>query len=551
MPGLSKTFLGVPIVEVIGAWVIAVVAAVISFLIYGATANDDVYITLSAARAFATNGLFSNLNGDPIEQSTTLLQVLMLTPFAAVLGPAQLPTAAWIIAIGFYVLTIVVSFVILRRCASRAVAFAGLVMVALVPSLSYWSMSGMEVSLTIFLVLCLILWADVMVTSGRASLQRVGVRDLAMVVLGAVLVLLTFAARPDVGLYSFAAVTVFFVFDSAVSRRWRVPLLWWGVSLLFLAGLTVVRRSFTGQILPQSVIAKSGRPWSVRLDEGWTYLTDSFGGLWFPAALMGLVFVALLRPPAIARHRLVLLLSFWVAALLGVIVSAGDWMPFGRFLVPLQVLTILLLLVSVVGLLPGQKVIVLSAVVVPMLFVSLHQVRTGNGSTLFDRWQLDADETYERWSAADTRFNRWSLIHHRDLLFPEQAMPPLRDYLGAESTATIGSRQAGMVAYYLREEFGDRFQFIDQWSLSTSDFNCDEASATRNGSLVDEELWLATAGDCSPPLPDFVFGIDRHFEELGDAYDVLVDIDTIFERESRRARPGGGWLVVRSDLVLP
>ena len=549
MPRLSKTMLGVPIVELIGAWVIAFVAAVISFLIYGATANDDVYITLSAARAFATNGLFSNLNGDPIEQSTTLLQVLMLTPFAAVLGPAQLPTAAWVIAIGFYVLTIVVSFVILRRSASRAVAFAGVVMVALVPSLSYWSMSGMEVSLTIFLVLCLILWVDVMVASGRASLQHVGVRDFAMVVFGAMLVLLTFAARPDVGLYSFAAVTVFFVLDVAVSRRWRVPLLWWGVSLLFLAGLTAVRRSFTGQILPQSVIAKSGRPWSDRLDEGWSYLTDSFGGLWFPAALMGLVFVALLRPPAIARHRLALLLSFWVAALFGVIVSAGDWMPFGRFLVPLQVLTILLLLVSVVGLLPGQKVIVLSAVVVPMLFVSLDQVRNGRGSPLFDRYQLQTVDEYKRWSAADTRFNRWNGVHHRDLLFLEQAVPVIREHLDEQSTITIGSRQAGMVAYYLREEFGDQIRFIDQWGLSTSDFNCADARTNRFGTLVDEELWLATAGGCSPPLPDLVFGISRHFENFGDAYTVLVDIETVLEREARRTRPTG-WLVARSDLVV-
>ena len=54
------------------------IVTALSLALFGASGRDDPYITFSAAEAIVHNGRLANINGDAIEQSTTLLLTLLL-----------------------------------------------------------------------------------------------------------------------------------------------------------------------------------------------------------------------------------------------------------------------------------------------------------------------------------------------------------------------------------------------------------------------------------------------------------------------------------------
>lgn len=550
MQQASKPVLGVPVVEILWATLMAIGFAVAIVVFIGPSANDDVYITFSAARAFAEFGLFSNLNGDPIEQSTSLLQTLMLTPVAAVVSPEHLPLAGWAMSIGFYVLAVVAGFMLLRQTLSARMAFAGAFMIALVPSLHYWSSSGMETSMTLFLVLLVMLWAQLLANGGWPEHPRGWTSSLKSAGLGAVLVLLLYASRPDAGLFVSFGIVLFFGFVSRRRRRVdRAVWLWAVLSPALVLALTAVRLMVTGSPLPQSVRAKSGRLITNLVGDGWGYVTDSFGDYWFPIAVGLVLVLLLLAARETADDRWLLASCMAVAAFLGVLASGGDWMPFGRFLVVLQVAVVILLVQLIAGLVRPQKALILSVVAVAMAFLSLEATRAGLGSPIYDRYVLASEQGLVRWSGADVRFNRWNWVHHRDLVFLDEAVPVIKGLLEEEDVVTIGSPQAGMVMYYLKAQFGDRIRFTDRWSLTTDDVTCEGLDRTANGKRLTWEQWVATAGGCSPQLPDVMFDIRKFPEELADEYTPVVEIDATLKNSSSGRGDISQWLAIRSDLL--
>jgi hypothetical protein len=537
------------------AGLLAIFIGACQFILLGSTSTDDVYITFSAARAFAEFGLGANINGDSLEQSTSLLQVLLLLPFALVGSPNSLPTLGWLLSISFFVLTQFLVFQVLRAAVPVTVALLGVLVVGFIPSWAYWSMSGMETSLVMTLVMLVLLWTQ-KISSLTSFSDRVVVLKSTQ---GGVLIFLVFAARPDAGLYIGAGLTIFALLTWQRSRPGqRQTLVLAGIAALTLIGLlTLIRFMAYGSILPQSVQAKSGRNPSEILEGSLGYLTLALQDYWFVIAMILAVVALLLIPFRDLSISQLLLCCLALTSLAGALSSGGDWMPFGRFLVIFQVLLVLLL-ITFLPRLPRSKATALSLTVVALMLVNYSTVRnTGLGSSIGDRWQVMSEQDLSAWPPASTRFNLWNATGYRDALFLNSAMGVVRALVDANSTVTIGSGQGGMVFYYLKEEFGDSLRFSDRYSLLTDDFVCEDLRSSSFGREITWERWIESTARCSPALPDVVFDLGEFPDSLSDRYYLIIQIQGQLARHTGRGHANtselglGQWLAISKDLTPP
>lgn len=93
------------------------VIAALSVALFGASGRDDPYITFSAAEAIRDAGGLVNINGDPVEQSTTLLLTVLLALLSSVV-PVPVPELGWLIGLAGLVGIVVASFAVLPEIPS-------------------------------------------------------------------------------------------------------------------------------------------------------------------------------------------------------------------------------------------------------------------------------------------------------------------------------------------------------------------------------------------------------------------------------------------------
>src|SRR5262245_12462722 len=119
-------------------------------LAYGSAGRDDAHITYAAANALARTGQILNLNGVRLEQSTSLLHVILL-------AAAEYATGGKIADVGG-VFSIVCGLAgLLAIAASRTGRAAVHSCLALLVSngyFAYWSFGGLETSLVSLVILC-------------------------------------------------------------------------------------------------------------------------------------------------------------------------------------------------------------------------------------------------------------------------------------------------------------------------------------------------------------------------------------------------------------
>src|SRR5262249_46170964 len=144
---------------------------VLGFVLYGSTGRDDAYITYWAADALRNTGRITNYNGQKVEQSSSLLHVLILAA-TGWLPRLPIPTVAPWLAIGAGSLCAPVGYVLCGRL-DRGGRWVAATLVGTLPPLVYWSFGGLEVSLATLLVLVATL-VVVKVTEG-SSPSRVAV----------------------------------------------------------------------------------------------------------------------------------------------------------------------------------------------------------------------------------------------------------------------------------------------------------------------------------------------------------------------------------------
>lgn len=78
-------------------------------MIFGSTGRDDSYISFSAVSAAQKFGLFHNVNGDLVEQSTSLGFVMLLRGIAALI-PLPMPIIGFFVSYIAYFLFVISTY---------------------------------------------------------------------------------------------------------------------------------------------------------------------------------------------------------------------------------------------------------------------------------------------------------------------------------------------------------------------------------------------------------------------------------------------------------
>ena len=533
-------------------WIVAgaggLAIAALSVALFGASGRDDPYITFSAAESIRDAGALVNINGDPVEQSTTLLLTVLLALLSSVL-PVPVPELGWLLGLAGLAGIVVASFAILRRSLPPTQALIGSWLVGLTPPLVYWSTSGAEQSLSILLALLSLIMLTASPRPALRPWQALG---------AAALTLLTFLARPDVGLAVTGATVLLLVGRFLVGRRRGQRFLIATVSgqIALLGLVTIARLVITGSPLPQPLSAKVGAGLVEQGLRGLDYFISNVASLWFIAIVIAVAWAAWVtrRLPWTSAQVLLLLVSLILLA--GGVTSGGDWMELGRFFAtPAALLT--LLAMTLLGALPGRLFALLTGA------LALLQVGTmvmwsqapatfeSRGSSIMSRWTLNTTGSSGVPADLDTPFNRWNADHLGDAYFLGAATPAIAEIIAdhPDRTLTITSGQGGMIPYYLQEQFGDQIRFIDRFQLMTDDFARCNLPPGPYGAFISWNQWVDLSGDCAPPLPDLAFSIGPiPLDDLGGDYEVIVHVEGTADRNGQQL-PQEQWLAVRKDLL--
>jgi hypothetical protein len=474
---------------------IALVLFALSASLWGfATGIDDAHISFYAAHALATTGEMLNYNGERVEQSSSLLHVLLTTLFARI-SNTNVVTVGYVIPMLAGWLCLPLLWVIARR---EQLTTATLLCTAL--PLVYWAHAGLETALFACLLLLYVYF-----------LSLHAARWFVLVLCGFALQL----TRPELPLFvpvltlSFWAACRFLALPCrAVSLR---------VLLSILIALCIVswRWYYFGEWFPQPVTAKSAGITLTAFKAGLLYLgtiyTNPTGALFAIASMIALLH--LLWRSARGKENALLVASTLACAGYSALVAltGGDWMPQQRFLAPLVPLQALLLMRSLSLVLPAR----MAAFAVMLLAGS--QILHSYLQARFHQ-QTEANLPIASSSYSPFETNSPSVRANLPTL---AALIPLVASIHEQKHAPVQllSGQMGVLPYHLSLLFPNQLHFTDRNALvEPSLTNC---SLTRERPRVPQGLdGLATIffikkarelqEDCGIAPPDIIYDLWWH-----------------------------------------
>lgn len=503
----------------------ALVALVLTLLMilqlvvfFGIGGRDDSYITYWSAYVLSHFGEIVNYNGERIEQSSSLLQVLVLAALHLISG-IDIPLLGTVLAI----LCGIAAAQLAGRLASRAgITYHRWVpfVVIFMPYFTYWASSGMETSLA---ALCVIL------VLGSTQNFLGGFFSKLNFCKASAAILLFSMVRPEssiVLLAFFSALLLLQLFNPAgPNKRDRVHklLLLLAVTLLVFAGLALWRHVYFGQIFPQPVYVKTDISHTQdRLLLGLRYLLYALN---FSTSLL-LVLTVVAITTLLVRNRqafnnpLLHLLMFVLVYLAFIAATGGDWMEGRRLLVPV----LPLLCIIAIAALRQTKF----AAIALLLFFSFACV---------DAWRFAKDESIglaplqaaklsyragqlkpdddKIFNYGFSRLDVFNYSHLRDML-----TIPVLDQLVAsllqqqQAPLSIASRQMGMIPYYIAAAHYKKVRFIDLRGLVSKDIpNCsfiaDSKPKASSGILITSQFFLEYQTQinnaCHLPVVDIIY----------------------------------------------
>lgn len=539
-------------------WVFVVPA--LGFLLFGSTGHDDSYITYWVADQLRRTGKIANYNGSSLEQSSSLLHVLLLAGTSWVTRIPVTTVGPWL-GIVFGGLCAFVAYWLCDRLDPRARWMAA-ALVATLPPLVYWSFGGLETSLATFLLLL-----GVWVIIGRIEGSRSAKTIEPLVLLGVVLV------RPEAGPVFVVALAV-----AAAAILIVVPAGWRGAdgcnrtkaarrtvraALVTAAWVIVValfRRGYFGAWVPRPVSVKTG---TAHIGVGFRYAFDTLvQSRTLVAVSVGAILLAT-RPRALTPG--------WVVAgalvatgTVAVIEPGGDWMEGGRLLAPWLALAVVLVAASL------GRLSIKPRVAVACLLIAANGIGVltyaGRISTGIAAWNhFDSSPEEHRLAATPSTgragfFERRNAIHLRDVRFIGRALPVFAalERVMAPRRVIYVSSQAGMVVYYLQQDAERHhrpFEYIDAYGLTddTWDRCRDHLPSTSAGKHVSWARMLS--GKCGS-LPDVITGLGSGAQTFGpdlkDKYELFDGEDGLIESASWPKPPAVDarqWVAVRRDLA--
>jgi hypothetical protein len=498
----------------------AVIPIVVGLLLFSSTGRDDSHITYWAAHALATTGEVVNYNGDRVEQSTSLTHVVLLAALKKML-PFALPTIGVLVSIAGGALTVILTQTLAASVLPDISLLAGL-LTGFSGSLIYWSFGGLETtlaaSLSVALLLMCVRWVrdrpsrSTILTMCSIMFLYLLVRPESIVVIGSVLL--------GGSLLLHCRIRLFDHEDAQTSRdTMRRMLGVLALAALVFAVIVAFRQSYFGASFPQPVAAKSAGLTRTALRDGATYLAQQ---IWsgFGIALWSLAVYAaalLVRKTLTAPHLPVaelLVALFMLAYTAFIVLSGGDWMEGGRFLVPMLPVVVIMALLGLRRM--GQR----KAVSMGMFLLVLQLA----GTLSMARYESTGRPL---WTTARpgpepavvvSWFDTANRLHYRYLRSVSYVDGLIRALIQrGTSPVTFMSCQMGTLPYYLSlTDFG-RLRIIDTCALVSRDFTACPVSAwlpkNRFGLRLSLEFFFQNRqqlwNTCRIGEPDIIFETDR------------------------------------------
>jgi hypothetical protein len=514
---------------------LGILFVLLAIVLFSSSGRDDSHITFWPAYTLLTSGELLNYNGERVEQSSSLLFVLLLAAVAYVTS-ADLPALAGVMALLFGGLNVLAIY----RLSERVEARTGLAAAALAATSAYpmyWSVSGMETSLAGLLTTLTVL-------SLGGAVSESGVRRVHVVGLTTCSCCLYLLSRPEapivlvcvaagsnglLGLRGLASS------DEAVRTRLRSMLVRslgvTGIVLLGVAVLALWRHLYFGSLLPQPVTAKAVGISIDSITSGVGYvasntLSDVLASVIFAgmAAGVGRAIWLLLARQTIDSY--VMYATLFVVTYGAFIVSSGgDWMEGGRFIAHIQPLGLVFIPYVARGMLPrrwssmGMLAGFLVAFQLAFLVRFARAQSTGMpiwaGIEYFrNPWPSIREQEYS-W------FERTNRIHSRDIPVVEHLdrTITLLSNNGDRSVSVL-SQQMGMAAFYVSRRHQGRVRLLDRRGLVERSFTSCPLSAAlprwQIGLALEYEFFFSHETEfeaCGITRPDVIF--DIFIEELG------------------------------------
>jgi hypothetical protein len=587
------------------------ILVLIGSLFFPSSGRDDAHITYWAAYSLSHFGEVLNYNGDRVEQSSSLLHVVLLaiTAFVTKVDIVSLGKSSSIL---FGVASLVALHILTKKAEPKA-AFLAAVLTGTSVYFVYWSFGGLETTLTALTSLLLIL-------AYGSYLNKQGSYFAGMAWITAATFIFALV-RPEmpvvlicIVLGGILSVLIFDKFNSANHAQHKKFLLRLliilGISLITVCLIIGFRILYFDSPFPQPVVAKSnGFSFNV-LRLGIIYLKQQLIfdlyikiiAVFIPFSI-GYVVWTQLRTKQVDPYILLSVL-FLVTYTSFIIFSGGDWMEGGRFLVHLLPIAMMFPSLVLGRLLNHPAALVLYQ----LKFDACHSERSEKSSlsdanlrslcslgiasylniikmilfigttTLIGIQMAAVVDFTERslsipgWSRIElqdefvsfpvSRFelmNRPNIrdipvIHHLDIILD-------RLYLSKGTNVYIMSGQMGMVPYHIFQQHFGRVRMMDHFGLTDRTFTNCEVTSNLKKSTFGLELGYkfyfnnrkSLEETCGIARPDIILDIRPRDAELvrENGYTMIYSqsgqMNSGFER--LKAHTDDEFIAVRDDLV--
>ncbi|MBM3933287.1 MAG: hypothetical protein FJ319_03125 [SAR202 cluster bacterium] len=505
-----------------------IVLFTLAMLLFPSAGRDDGFITFWPAHTLKDDGEIVNLNGDRLEQSSSILHVVVLAAASLVAPGKAVPSVAPVVSLIAGALALLYAYALALRYVNRWLALAAGLIAATTAFFAYWSTGGLETTLAAVIFTALVYHCVRYLDAPQKGGVPIGV---------IVFMPLFVAVRPETVFVIGGVIAVafsYFAWKSLTLTGPQVPfyaqtrdrLMHIGIAAAISGLVLAVFRYayFNGDLLPQPVNGKiSGSPLDYMVD-GLAYAASSLvppplSLMPFAAIWAGIdIFIRARREDA--PYVGGLFIVTFVPAYLGFIVfSGGDWMEGARFTVPLFPL-IAVLAVMPLPRIKNTEMRVYAAAGMVALHVMGSIWFAKFGSSAMPIWEVGKHnqglpvERYSWFSQA----NRTQL---RDIATTE-AMYDTMDAVRGHFSGPVPmmSGQAGFIAYHLTRDYYGDVEFIDRHALATAHFTSCEGTAdlprTNTGLFLTYAAYFANADllqrECGIPKPAIIFELD--VEEL-------------------------------------
>ncbi len=518
------------------------------FRLFTSTGRDDAHITYWAAYALSEFGQIVNYNGERVEQSSSLLHVLLIAAIRSITH-ADAVTIGKLTSIAAAVGTLILLCVVLRRIADPLMALLGSTLAATSAYFMYWSFGGLETTLVSFTGA----WFVLAIASYVSQPRRRAVAHVAVATFAFGLV------RPESPLVAIAVAVAGAMGSLALSpsrdtrtwmRRWFPPVV---IAVLACACIVSWRLMYFGSTFPQPVSAKYVGFSIGSFVRGIDYVRDAVfgsGGRIAFALLTAATACAWLAIGELRARRfaplLGLLLLFVGGYLAFAVASGGDWMEGGRFLVFVIPFAIGLIPFAVQSAIRDERslTLVLSTLTATLLLAQAHALVSFARAESVGTWRWrelrvadDVDLDGYSW------FERANRVNMRDAVVIHELkglIPRIKEKY-PDDTVVLMTGQMGMVPFHIAQRFFGHVRFIDRRGLCdrmlTACAAADDVPRDTRGVRMEYLDYFALRDrledECALPRPDIVFDLrggntqivsERGYSTVARQYGEIEDI---------------------------